>query len=645
LKIVPKLLILEDNPRDLDLLRARLEHEAFPCELVVTRKQEEFEAAVEHSSFDAIVSDYNLPGYDGLSALRFAHRKRPEVPFIFLSGTLGEERAIESLQEGAADYIVKDKPARLVPAIRRALELAREHQERLKVEQALVHSEERFRQLAEQSSDGFWFMELDPRRFTYVSPAMAVIWGVPENNFYDHPRTWASAVHPEDRARVEATFEAWLSGSQPQLLQEYRVVRPDGSIRWVEASGTLTFSEPGKAIRASGIDRDITQQKDAEERFLRTQRLESIGTLASGVAHDLNNILVPILMAAPLLREGMADDEREKLLTLVESSAERGAGVVRQVLTFARGTDGNRLLIQPIYLLEEVAKIAQRTFPKSIAIRANYNDNIRTIEADPTQLHQVLLNLCVNARDAMPEGGILTLSAANFDIDEHYASMTPEAKTGPYALLEVTDTGTGIPRELIDKIFDPFFTTKEIGKGTGLGLSTVVGIVKSHGGFVNVSSERGRTTFKIFLPAIGEADSSIPRTAGEVIPRGKGETILVVDDEAFFREVAEAVLFKHDYKPLLAEDGIEALALFARHGKKIGLVVTDIVMPFMDGLTLARTLRKMEPGVKIIISTGRDEDCQKAEIMALHLNGCLAKPYTGAALLTKLYDVLKPTYA
>ncbi|MFN2621627.1 MAG: response regulator [Chthoniobacterales bacterium] len=641
MKSPPKLLVLEDSPRDLDLLRARLEDEAFECELVVARKQTEFEAAIKQASFDLIISDYNLPDYDGLSALHFAHQKLPDVPFIFLSGTLGEERAIESLQEGAADYILKNKPARLVPAIRRALEQAGERHERLTAQQALHESEERFRQLAEQSTDGFWFMELEPRRFTYVSPAMTVIWGVVAERFYQEPRAWVSAIHPEDRTRVEETFEAWLSGTDASLLQEYRVVRPDRSTRWVEASGTLIFDEAGKAIRASGIDRDITEQKNAEERFLRTQRLESIGTLASGVAHDLNNILVPILMAAPLLRENMAEEEREKLLALVESSAERGASVVRQVLTFARGTDGNRLLLQPIYLLEEVAKIAQRTFPKSIAIRANYSDNIRTIEADPTQLHQVLLNLCVNALDAMPDGGTLTLSAENFDIDDHYASMTPEAKAGAYVLLEVTDTGIGIPRELVDKIFDPFFTTKGIGKGTGLGLSTVVGIVKSHGGFVNVSSEPGRTIFKIFLPAVGEGDSAIHTTTGEVAPRGNGETILVVDDEPFFREVAETVLTKHGYRPLLAEDGIEALALFARQSKKIAAVVTDIVMPFMDGLTLVRTLRRMEPAMRIIISTGRDEDCQKAEIMALQLNGCLSKPYTGATLVKKLSEVLR----
>jgi CheY-like chemotaxis protein len=240
----------------------------------------------------------------------------------------------------------------------------------------------------------------------------------------------------------------------------------------------------------------------------------------------------------------------------------------------------------------------------------------------------------------MPDGGTLTLSAENFDIDDHYASMTPGANAGPHVLLQVTDTGSGIPRHVIDKIFDPFFTTKEVGKGTGLGLSTVLGIVRSHGGFVSVFSEPGRTVFKVFLPAMGETNS-IDKPSGGDIPRGKGETILVVDDEAFIREVAKAVLIKHGYKTLVAEDGIEALAIFAQHAGGINVVLTDIVMPCMDGLTLARTIRKMEPGIKVIISTGRDEDCHSAEIIALRANGCLSKPYTGATLLMALGQALR----
>jgi two-component system, cell cycle sensor histidine kinase and response regulator CckA len=406
----------------------------------------------------------------------------------------------------------------------------------------------------------------------------------------------------------------------------------------VRSRWTLVRDEMGRPKSILIINTDVTEQKRVEEQFLRAQRLESIGTLASGVAHDLNNILVPILMAAPLLRGDLPKEEREKFLTIVESSAERGASIVKQVLTFARGADGDRVLLQPIYLIGEVAKIAEQTFPKSISVRTRYPENLRPLEADATQLHQVLLNLAINARDAMPHGGDLTFSVENFDVDDHYASMTPGAKPGPHVMMQVSDTGTGIPRHIIDKIFDPFFTTKDVGLGTGLGLSTVLGIVKSHGGFVHVYSEAGHTSFKIFLPA-AKGDDSSPETPVD-IPIGKGQTILVVDDESGIREVAQAVLIKHGYKVLVAEDGPTALALLARHSSEIQVMLTDMVMPFMDGLTLVRTVRKMEPDIRVILSTGRPEDPRTSEVALLHVHGCLTKPYTRETLLLMLDRVL-----
>jgi signal transduction histidine kinase len=356
------------------------------------------------------------------------------------------------------------------------------------------------------------------------------------------------------------------------------------------------------------INTDITEQKKIEGQFLRAQRLESIGTLASGVAHDLNNILVPILMAAPLLRGDMPGEEREKLLAIVESSAERGASIVKQVLTFARGADGDRVLLQPIYLVQEIAKIAEETFPKSVTVRTKYPEDLWTIVANPTQLHQVLLNLCINARDAMPTGGALTLALENFEIDDHYASMTPGAKAGPHVLVQVSDTGTGIPRGIIDKIFDPFFTTKDLGQGTGLGLSTVIGVVKSHGGFVSVYSEIERgTSFKVFLPANMSEVAPVQTSKAAPLPPANGELLLIVDDENSILQVAKAILEDHGYRVLTAADATEALAIFAMRMNEIELVLTDLAMPFMDGVALIRTLQKMKPGVRVIASTGRGD--------------------------------------
>ena len=263
-----------------------------------------------------------------------------------------------------------------------------------------------------------------------------------------------------------------------------------------------------------------------------------------------------------------------------------------------------------------------------------------SIEADPTQLHQVLLNLCINARDAMPKGGELCLGAENFDVDEHYASMTPGATAGPHVMLEVTDCGSGIPKDVIAKIFDPFFTTKSVGQGTGLGLSTVAGIVKSHGGFIQVDSKPGQTSFKIFLPATATLGVPDALQAEAMIPRGQGETILLVDDEPAIREVAEVILRNHGYKVLVAEDGPAAIALFARQMGDIAVVVTDLAMPGMSGLMLVRTLRHIERRLKIIVSTGGADESEGAELAALNVDGCLTKPYTRRNLLLKLSHVL-----
>jgi PAS domain S-box-containing protein len=459
---------------------------------------------------------------------------------------------------------------------------------------------------------------------------------------------WTAA---ETQGRMIAAFlhnekPSDVLAAQRTLLQtgvwsgECRHLTKQGSTIIVSSRWSLVRDEHGEPKSTLVINTDITEQKKFEDQFLRAQRLESIGTLASGVAHDLNNILLPIMMAAPILREELNDVERDRFLDIVESSARRGADIIKQVLTFARGADGDRVLLQPIYFLEEISKIAGKTFPKSITLRTHYEENIRALEANPTQLHQVLLNLCINARDAMPNGGEITLSAENFDVDENYANRVLGATAGPHVLLQVTDNGVGIPSDVIPKIFDPFFTTKGVGEGTGLGLSTVAGIVKGHGGFVNVQSEPGHTTFKIYLPAKNAADAFVPVLEDELIPRGHNETILLVDDETIICEVAQLILENHGYQVLTAEDGPTALALFAQQMGGIAVVVTDLAMPTMDGLMLVRSLRRIQPDLKIVVSTGRAEQSRSAELALLAVDGFLTKPYTTRSLLLKLDHIL-----
>ncbi|MBG1260544.1 response regulator [Nostoc commune] len=409
----------------------------------------------------------------------------------------------------------------------------------------------------------------------------------------------------------------------------------------VASRWSLVCDEQGKPKSILTVDTDITEKKHLEAQLFRAQRLESIGTLASGIAHDLNNILTPILAGAQLLplKFPHADERTRHLLEILEINARRGADLVKQVLSFARGVEGKRITLQLRHIIVELGKILKETFPKSIEISTDVPQDLWMVSGDSTQLHQVLMNLCVNARDAMANGGSLTISAENLLIDENYARMNLEAKEGPYTVITVSDTGSGIPKEILDRIFEPFFTTKDVGQGTGLGLSTVVGIIKSHRGFVNVYSELGSgTNFKVYLPAVEGMETLTPE---ELPPQtGHGELILVVDDEVAIQEITRTSLETHNYKTLIASDGIEAIALYAKNRDKISAVLMDIMLPSLDGLTAIRTLQKINPQVRIIASSGLMSDNKLSAVAAIGVNTFLSKPYTVNELLLSLQKVL-----
>ncbi|MDB6006692.1 MAG: hypothetical protein JWR15_3679 [Prosthecobacter sp.] len=386
---------------------------------------------------------------------------------------------------------------------------------------------------------------------------------------------------------------------------------------------------------------DITERKKLEAQFLRAQRMESVGTLASGVAHDLNNILTPIMMSMAVLRMKISDEKRASLFDTIEASALRGAQIVKQVLTFGRGLDGEKHPLQLEMLIQEVEQMIRSTFPKDITVENAIEPQLWLVLGDATQLHQVLLNLCVNARDAMPTGGRLRLSATNLDIDVSYASMLPEIAPGPHVLLEVNDTGSGIPPEILERIFDPFFTTKGVGKGTGLGLSTVHGIVKGHGGLLKVVSAPGKgTTFQIYLPAAPAREATADADSLAPPPTGHGELVLVVDDESAIADAARTVLEANGYRVLLASDGAEALAVFSLNSNEIAVVLTDVMMPVMNGVLFLRTLRKMSVGVPVIGSTGLAEKKHLDELKTLNIASVLRKPYNADMLLRTLHGVL-----
>jgi PAS domain S-box-containing protein len=404
---------------------------------------------------------------------------------------------------------------------------------------------------------------------------------------------------------------------------------------------TLVRGEQGQPRAVFAIATDITEKKQLEAQFLRAQRVESLGALSGGIAHDLNNVLTPILMAMPLLRTDNLSRDSRKLLDTMETSVRRGAAIVKQVLTFARGVQGERVPLPPGLFLEEMARMAGETFPKNIRIDRRVPETPALVLGDATQLHQAILNLCLNARDAMPAGGVLTLAAQAVAVDEKMAQAAPGAKPGLHVCISVSDTGDGIAPENLERLFEPFFTTKAHGKGTGLGLSTVSGITRSHGGFVRVLSTVGQgSRFELYLPAttgpkVGSAAAAPGRS-----PEGQGETILVVDDEAAVCELIRRVLERHGYRVLVASGGAVALPLFEREPAAIRVVITDMMMPEMDGPTLVQQLRKIDPGVRVIGISGAGDEALTSKISRLELAGFLAKPFAVETLLARLERVL-----
>jgi hypothetical protein len=451
-------------------------------------------------------------------------------------------------------------------------------------------------------------------------------------------RNMAEVLQRQDSTEWIRAYRAVIEHGE--WTGELRHLTNDNREIFVESRWTMMAGSDEAPKYILMVNTDITEKKQLEAQFRRAQRLEIIGTLAGGIAHDLNNVLAPVSMAVSLLRIKLQDEQSQRILSTLESSVNRGSDIVRQVLTFARGVEGERVILSPKHVMREVERIIRETFPKSIEVSSDIPRDLWTISGDGTQLHQVLMNLCVNARDAMPEGGSLSLKAENITLDDKAARLHLGAKPGSYAVLSVTDTGTGIPPAILDKIFDPFFTTKEVGKGTGLGLSTVSGIVRSHGGFVTVYSEPGAgTSFRVYLPAaMGEEEPKADdlRTTTQT---GSGETILVVDDETSIREITREALEENGYHALTARDGTEAVAVFAQKRSLIKAVMMDMMMPFMDGPSTIRALRRIDPQVRVIATSGlaNKENLNEARVDA---QAILQKPFTTERLLETLDSIL-----
>ncbi|RMH57789.1 MAG: response regulator [Bacteroidetes bacterium] len=621
-----RILIVEDDEDDYFIARRLLSQaRAFACEVSWADSFDRGLDTLLSDAFDAALVDYRLGPHDGLDLLREAKRRGCITPIILLTGQGDLDVDLTAMAAGAADYLVKgtiDAPL-LERSIRYAIERKRA-EERIREQAALL----------DKARDAISAYDLEGR-VTYWNKSAERLTG------------WRA-----DEVLGQIVDDRLHDADDPALAAAYRQVREtgewagelrqrtrDGQEIIVESRWTLVRDAAGHPRTILVINTDVTERKRLEARFLQAQRLESIGRLVSGIAHDLGNLLVPIQLGVEVLQARLDDPRAQRTLGMIGKSARRGADMVKQVLAFARGVPSDRVALDVSGVIDEVVKLIGETFPASIQVTTALADDLWPALADATQLQQVLMNLCVNARDAMPEGGRLSIEAVNVRIDEQHAKLHPDGRPGRFVKLSVTDTGSGIPQEVIDKVFEPFFTTKAPGKGTGLGLSTVYSILKSHGGFVGVYSEPGKgTTFNVYLPVAEDGTAAADEAATGTACRGHGEQVLVVDDEDPIRDVTREVLEGHGYRVFTARDGREALRRIEAH-PDIALVLTDLSMPEMDGVTLIRTLRQRGDVRPILASSGIGGD-RPDEALQAGANAFLPKPYTADRLCLAVQQAL-----
>ena len=523
-----------------------------------------------------------------------------------------------------------------------AIESAEKEKARLKAVEALRENERMLSTLLSNLPGAAFRCRSDEHRtLEFISEGCKELSGYePGDLIGSRVVSFASLMHPEDRKEVMASIADAIAGHR-MYEATYRIRTGDGRERWIWERGQGVLSAAGSADLLEGFITDVTEKRRLESQFLRAQRMESIGTLAGGIAHDLNNILAPVLMALSILKLKLTAPRDKEMLKTLETNTNRGADMVQQILSFARGVEGRNIPVRPRNVVREVERIIKETFPKSIELTVAYAEDLWELQGDPTQLHQMLLNLSVNARDAMPNGGQLSISLSNVVIDDRYARLHSEAQPGPCVVMEVRDTGMGIPPEVRDRIFEPFFTTKEFGKGTGLGLSTTLGIIKSHRGFIEVDSQPGEgTVFRIFLPArlseTGGEESSDPESSKS----GHGELILVVDDEKPILETGSHILETFGYRVITASNGAEAVEWFQAAPERPSVVFTDMMMPIMDGPSMIKELHRLDPGLRFVGASGLSNELA-AEAKSLGVKHFLRKPYTAEDLLKALYETLQ----
>jgi two-component system cell cycle sensor histidine kinase/response regulator CckA len=765
------ILLVEDSVDDAELILLELRRAGFQPVWKRVETEADFLAALQTPP-QLVISDYSMPQFSGLAAAQLLRKIHPDVPFILVSGTVGEDAAVAAMKHGATDYLLKDRIARLGPAVRHALEqnrLREEHREaeriraelahrnesfvralgeivydhdvinqtmswegdtvkcigwssaelgtetsgwaqrvhpddlanvqaqlstlpieplfvseyrfrhkaghyiwvfdrgvisrdpqgritrvigimwdvtpRKRAEEVLRENEERFRQLAENIQEVFWMTDVAKNQMIYISPGYEKIWGRCPDELYHAPQLWLEAVHFEDRERIKAAMVT--KQATGAYDEEYRIQRPDGTLRWVRDRAFPVRDTEGKVYRIVGIAEDITRHRELEEQFRQVQKMEAVGQLAGGVAHDFNNLLTVIRGSSELLltSDNLHSRESRELLHQIITTSDRAANLTRQLLVFSRKHTLQSQTISLNDLLEDLTRMLRRVISEEIRLHCEFGPDLPPVQADPGMLEQVVMNLVVNARDAMPSGGDLIIRTSLDSRDGLFRDLGPAPHTDTYVCLSIVDCGTGIPPEILPRIFEPFFTTKEAGKGTGLGLATVFSIVQQHRGWVNVESTVGKgTAFHVSLPATKPTSkTSAAKSAGpssSKLPRGT-ETILLVEDETAVRLLVRNVFERHGYRVFEAESGKAALAVWREHRRAIDLLLTDIVMPDgITGLMLAEQLRTERPDLKVIFSSGYSPALGEQNF-SLPIGSCyLQKPFNPQVLLQTVRNYL-----
>jgi two-component system, cell cycle sensor histidine kinase and response regulator CckA len=632
-----RILIVDDQEPNIQLLEDLLHQGGYTCWRSVRDPRTAAAACAEFRP-DLILLDLLMPRLDGfgvLDQLRPLLEAEAYLPVLVLTVDLTAESKRRALAAGAKDFLAK--PLDAIEVLLRVKNLL---ETRFLYRQLQQRADERIREqaaLIDQANDAILVCDLDDR-ITFWNHGAEKLYGWTAAEVQGRPAAdLLFKTRPADLAeanRVVTAAGRW-EGELPQVAR-------DGRELIVASRWTLLYDTAGRPRSRLVIDTDVTEKKQAEAKLLRAQRMENIDRLASGIAHDLNNILGPLTMGIDLLRMNYPDAPNEPLLATLRTSVQRGADLVRQILMFSRGLTGPRRRIQLGPLVSELVTLFQQTFPKSITITTLIPQNLWPINADATQVHQLLANLCINARDAMPQGGQLRITARNQRLTDAEAGRTEGLAPGLFVVLEVEDTGTGIPAELVDKIFEPFFTTKEVGKGTGLGLSTAQSIVRNHGGRMQVESspEKG-TRFTVYLPAV-DAPAPVPaEPQRRELPRGNGELLLVVDDDPSLMHLAKIALTKGGYRVLTAQTGAEAVAVYAQRSHEIQLTLTDMTMPVMDGPATIRALHQLNPAARIIALSGLFTGAESGETAVAGAQAILPKPYTAEALLSTVRSVLE----